>query len=142
MALDWFIKEKRRNLYLSPSYYQRLLALPYSCRTATAETHASICNHGLRVYFSRNIIRKQDNYITMGIYRCSFLDMNMKLCENFDQSRISADKRFLKYVICKPTLLTPRPGAGSANRTLLAWSAWRSAPTKLKINFEIHPLPP
>jgi len=28
LALDWFICEKRRNLYLLPSYFLRLLALP------------------------------------------------------------------------------------------------------------------
>lgn len=35
LAFDWFITKKRRNLYLLPSYCLRLLALPYSCRTAT-----------------------------------------------------------------------------------------------------------
>ena len=42
--------------------------------------------------------RMQDNHISTGIYRCSTLDMNMKFCENFDKSRISADKRFLMYL--------------------------------------------
>ena len=37
---DWFVKEKRRNLYLLPSYTLRLLALPYSCRTATQKPYA------------------------------------------------------------------------------------------------------
>ena len=38
--------------------------------------------------------RMQDNYISTGIYRCSILDIGMKFCENFETSRISADKRF------------------------------------------------
>ncbi len=46
-------------------------------------------------YFSRNIVPKAEYYISTGIYRCSILDMNKKFCENFKQSRISADKRFL-----------------------------------------------
>ena len=59
-----------------------------------AEAHASICNQYIRPYFSRNIVPYENNYISTGIYRCSILDMNMKFCENFKQSRISADKRF------------------------------------------------
>ena len=39
------------------------------------------------------------HYITKGIYRCIILDMNKKFCENFETSRISADKRFLMYVL-------------------------------------------
>ncbi|MDO4334716.1 MAG: hypothetical protein Q4C37_02640 [Bacteroidales bacterium] len=39
-----------------------------------------------------------DICITTGIYRCSILDIDTKLCENFKQPRISADKRFLYHV--------------------------------------------
>lgn len=35
-----------------------------------------------------------DIHIPTCIYRCTFLDVDMKFCENFRQSRISADKRF------------------------------------------------
>lgn len=35
------------------------------------------------------------HYITKGIYRCIILDMNKKFCENFETSRISADKRLI-----------------------------------------------
>lgn len=103
-------KEKRRNLYLLPSYCWRLLALPYSCRTATQKPTPVYA-----IYASGRIL-SQDNrpdakyYITTGIYRCSFLDMNMKFCENFQQSRISADKRFLKYVNTHLIPLNPKPG--------------------------------
>ena len=34
----------------------------------------------------------------------------MKFCENFDQSRISADKRFLMYLNYIPLHLTPDRG--------------------------------
>ncbi|WP_289860736.1 hypothetical protein [uncultured Muribaculum sp.] len=48
-------------------------------------------------------------YTTKGIYRCSILDMNMKFCENFRTSRISADKRFQK---CLPTPAHIAPDRG------------------------------
>lgn len=51
-------------------------------------------------YISPEIMcRIQNNYISTGIYRCSILDMNMKLCENFDKPRISVDKRFLIMIV-------------------------------------------
>ena len=68
----------------------------------------------------------QDNYISTGIYRCSTLDYDLKFCENFDQSRISADKRFLMYVY-KPASL-PQTGA----------SVGRSASANLSYYFEFH----
>lgn len=95
LALDWFIREKRRNLYLSPSYSLRLLALPYYSWTATKKPYACICNRYVRPYIPRGIsCRMQDNYISTGIHRCSILDCNTKFCENFREPRISADKRF------------------------------------------------
>ena len=54
--------------------------------------------------------RKQNHYISTGIYRCSILDYDLKFCENFDQSRISADKRFLMYLNYIPLHLTPDRG--------------------------------
>lgn len=50
----------------------------------------------------------QDNYISTGIHRCSILDCNTKFCENFRESRISADKRF-SLCLCFPPS-SPRPG--------------------------------
>lgn len=67
-------KEKRRNLYLLPSYCWRLLALPFRSRTATQKPTPVYA-----IYASGRIL-SQDNrpdakhYITTGIYRCSFLD--------------------------------------------------------------------
>ena len=43
-------------LYLLPSYCQRLLALPFRCRTATKKPYACICNQSLRLYSSRNTV--------------------------------------------------------------------------------------
>lgn len=51
--------------------------------------------------------RLHDNYISTGIYRCSILDLDLKFCENFGKSRISADKRFLKYFHFVPLPLFP-----------------------------------
>ena len=60
--------------------------------------------------------------ITTGIYRCSILDYDLKFCENFWLSRISADKRFFIFIFRKdfvgfcevfnmhPTTLIPGPG--------------------------------
>ncbi len=61
------------------------------------EAHACVCNNYtctesiFRIYAECSILHIQ------GIYHCTILDMNMKFCENFKQSRISADKRFLNY---------------------------------------------
>lgn len=51
--------------------------------------------------------RLQDNYISTGIYRCIILDFDVKFCENFKVSRISADKRFFKYFHFVPLPLFP-----------------------------------
>ena len=86
-------RKKRRNLYLLPSYHWRLLALPYLCRTATQKPYACICNQCVRLYFSRNIIPKQDNHISKGIYRCTILvtSMNFARIPNGQESaRINA----------------------------------------------------
>ena len=105
-----FVRKKRRNLYLLPSYSLRLLALPYLCRTATQKptpVYAIIASG----YISHEILcQKQDNYISTGIYRCSILDIDKKFARHFKESRISADKRFLMYFHCIPLRLTPDLG--------------------------------
>ena len=132
-----YLIKKRRNLYLLPSYCLRLLALPYSCRTATQKP-TPVYAISASGYISPEISRrKQDNHISTGIYRCSILDMNKKFCENFKQSRISADKRFLMYFHYIPLRLTPDRWLVRMNLTLLAWSARRSATAKIVINSDI-----
>ena len=81
--------------------------MPYLCRTATKKPYACICNQCVQLYFSRNIVPKQDNHISTGIYRCSILDIGMKFCENFKASRISADKRFSLFFCFPPSTLRP-----------------------------------
>ncbi len=109
LALDWLKRKKRRNLYQLPSYTLRLLALPYLCRTATQKP-TLVYAIDASGYISPEIsCRKQDNYISTGIYRCSILDFNKKFCENFKVSRISADKRFLTMSI-HPTAHDPNQG--------------------------------
>ncbi|MDE6696575.1 MAG: hypothetical protein K2K25_06820 [Muribaculaceae bacterium] len=85
--------KKRRSLYQLPSYCLRLLALPCLCRTATQKP-TLVYAIRVRIYLSRDTIPEARYYTTLGIYRCSILDIDTKLCENFKQSRISADKRF------------------------------------------------
>lgn len=68
-------KKKRRNLYLLPSYVSRLLALPFRCRTATQKptlVYAIIASGRISLEIH---CRKQENYISSGIYRCSILDI-------------------------------------------------------------------
>ena len=109
VGVDWFIQEKRRSLYLLPSYKQRLLALPYSCRTATQKPTLNMCNQRFRpIFLSKFRVGNGNIYISTGIYRCSILDMNMKFFENFCLSRISADKRFLIYVFASRPLTPDR----------------------------------
>ncbi len=60
-----------------------------------AEAHAVYAINAFGYITPEIISRMQDNYISTGIYRCSILDIDMKFCENFETSRISADKRFL-----------------------------------------------
>lgn len=103
-------RKKRRNLYRLPSYWSRLLALPNRSWTATQKpTLVYVINEF--GYISPEIsCRRHDNHISTGIYRCSILDYDLKFCENFDQSRISADKRFLMYFHYIPLRLTPDRG--------------------------------
>ncbi|MDE5556018.1 MAG: hypothetical protein K2J10_12665 [Muribaculaceae bacterium] len=73
---------KRRNLYLLPSYTLRLLALPYSCWTATQKPYAGyVCNANCD--YSHEKSAYSGTYMATGIYRCSILDKNMKVCETF-----------------------------------------------------------
>ena len=93
---DLLAQEKRRNLYQSPSYHWRLLALPYLYRTATQKptpVYATITSDGI---FHKTPPNTGYN-ISTGIYRCSILATSMKFCENFQWTRISADKRLSLY---------------------------------------------
>ena len=91
--------------------------------------------------------RKQDNHISTGIYRCSIPDFDVKFCENFKVSGISADSAL--YVLYErdstriPTSRStyPIPGIGSVvSLPLLAWSAMRPATAKVIFNFVMHKL--
>ena len=133
------IKKKRRNLYLLPSYVSRLLALPYQSRTATQKptpVYAIIVPGHIPHEIS---CRTKDNHISTGIYRCSILDFDMKFCENFETSRISADNAFYvcqyghdyscpRYI---PLRSTPDRSLIRKNLSQLAWSALQSAPHKV-----------
>ena len=100
--------------------------MPYQSRTATQKP-TLVYAINASGHISHEISRRmQDNYISTGIYRCTTLDFDMKFCENFCSSRISADKRFLMYVY-KPASL-PQTGA----------SAGRSASANLSYYFESH----
>ena len=87
-------QEKRRSLYLLPSYSLRLLALPNRSRTATQKPTLVYVINALGYISPEISCRMQDNHISTGIYRCTILDFDLKFCENFRLSRISADKRF------------------------------------------------
>ena len=96
LAFDWFTMEKRRNLYLLPSYHLRLLALPYLSRTATQKpTLVYAINTSGNI--SREIsCRKLDNYITTGIYRCSILDLDRNFARISDGQESARINAFLK----------------------------------------------
>ena len=68
-----YIKGKRRSLYLLPPYVQRLLALPYLCWTATQKPTLVYAINAFGYISPEISCRKQDNYISTGIYRCSIL---------------------------------------------------------------------
>ena len=126
------LRKKRRNLYLLPSYNLRLLALPNRSRTATQKPTPVYVICTLRLLLSRGALKPEAiNYITTGIYRCSILDFDLKFCENFRLSRISADKRF-SMSMSHPTPQNPRPRAES----LPAWSAKWSADAKVVYKIE------
>ena len=87
---------------LSGSKYSRVCAL-------YAEKEQQCLAAGVACRFSHEISSwRQDNYISTGIYRCSILDFDVKFCENFKVSRISADKRFS---LCHSPALNPATGA-------------------------------
>ena len=56
VGVNLLIREKRRSLYLLPSYEQRLLALPYQSWTATQKPYACICNENIQPMISQEII--------------------------------------------------------------------------------------
>ena len=103
-------EKRRRNLYLLPSYWSRLLALPNRSRTATQKPTLVYAISAFGHIPPGIPFRMHNNHISTGIYRCSILDYDLKFCENFDQSRISVDKRFLMYVHYIPLRLTPDLG--------------------------------
>lgn len=108
--LDWFLMEKRGNLYLLPSYVQRLLALPCQSRTATQKPtliYAIIAPGRISHEKQR---RMQDNHISTGIYRCLILDFDKnfaRIPERQESARINA---FFMLCTHKPAPLDPRPG--------------------------------
>ncbi len=108
--------EKRRNLYLLPSYLSRLLALPYYDRTATQKPTLVYETTTIGVLSDAESKTNVGVNISTGIYRCSILDHSMKFCENFDKSRISADKRF--SLCLHPA--TQNPDRASAERSATA----------------------
>ena len=88
--------------------------IAYRSRTATQKP-TPVYAISASGYIPRGIsCRKQDNYISTGIYRCSILDFDMKFCENSRLSRLSADKRFLMYFHYIPLRSTPMRGVDSA----------------------------
>lgn len=86
-----------------PSCVLRLLALPYS--KSDGNTEARACTYTIVVHrnYSSRIKHGNDyaTYLRASIVAHS-LTLDMKFCENFRLSRISADKRFQKNV-CRPT---------------------------------------
>ncbi len=84
--------------------------MPNRSRTATQKPTLVYAINAFGYISPEILCRKQDNYISTGIYRCTILDYDLKLCENFDQSRISADKRFLMYFHYIPLHFTPDRG--------------------------------
>ena len=105
--LLWLIREKRRNLYLLPSYESRLLALPYLSWTATKKPYACICNENIRHLIPLEIIADADYYISTGIYRCSTLDLD----RNFARIPIRQESARINafHYVCSPPS-SPQPG--------------------------------
>lgn len=61
------------------------------------------------VFLAKPRYRRPEYYISTGNYRCTTLDFDVKFCENFKVSRISADKRFIIMSLL-PASLTPGRG--------------------------------
>jgi len=122
LAFDWFTTKKRRNLYLLPSFCQRLLALPYNggrqrrSPTLVYAIKTSACIP------PGTPCRMQDNYISMGIYRCSILDHCMNFARIPD-SQESALINAYNYVCVPPS--SPTTGASGGLQaqiyTILLW---------------------
>ncbi len=106
-----FVRKKRRNLYLLPSYCLRRLALPNQSRTATQKPTPVYA-----ISESGNIspeisCRKQDNHISTGIYRCSTLDFGLESLRDFSSSQESAwINAFLCIFTTSHPALTPDRG--------------------------------
>ncbi len=58
LAVKWLEIKKRRNLYLLPSYKQRLLAIALLMSDGNAEAHARICNPKASGYILANVVPK------------------------------------------------------------------------------------
>lgn len=119
-----------------PSYVLRLLALPYSCRTATQKPYASICNLSIRTY-PHGYGSERVHYITAGIYRCPTLDMNMKSLREISACQESARINAIQYYVPKPLKLLNFRTTSRSRRTSspTGASALRSATAKLQIIF-------
>ena len=87
-------KKKRRNLYLLPVLLPEASRIAYQSRTATQRAPRCICKLQPAFICHADEEPVADIHIPTGIYRCTLLGFDMKFCENFRQSRISADKRF------------------------------------------------
>jgi len=83
------------------------IALSMSDGNAEAHAYMQLIHAG---GISHEILSECMKLHTTGIYRCSIPDIDMKFCENFCLSRISADKRFQKLSLPTHPLQTPRPG--------------------------------
>ena len=96
-SIDWFITKKRRNLYLLPSFCQRLLALPYNggrqrrSPTLVYAIKTSACIP------PGTPCRMQDNYISTGIYRCSILDHCMNFARIPDSQESALINAFIMF---------------------------------------------
>ena len=89
----WLKMEKRRNLYLSPSYVLRLLALPFLCRMATQKPTLVYAINVSGRTSCEILCRIWRNYISTGIYRCSILDSKWnfaRISERQEPARINA----------------------------------------------------
>ncbi len=67
-------KRKRRNLYLSPSFCRRLLALPFSVGRQRQKPTLVYAISAFGNIPHGTSSRKRYNYITTGIYHCLTLD--------------------------------------------------------------------
>ena len=101
------LRKKRRNLYLLPSYNLRLLALPYSCRTATQKPTPVYV-----ITSARNISHETSrcihgNHISTGIYRCSSLTWIWNFARISERQELARINAFV-CIIMGALLLRPQ----------------------------------